>query len=431
MNLTELFVVDGAFALTVATAGLAMYTRGRGLGRFALPFSLVVLLCYTAVPTRSVLSFGVSLLVVGLVYQWRPFRSAVPLACALLVNPFLRYFDALAGFELRLWLTEMVGKMLLLVGQEVEVVGNVIWMSGEPFSVDAECVGIYLMLTALAVSSLCLALAEYQAKATFKLPLIASVVGFSFATVVAANLMRILTLVVTGWGPAHVMHGTVGLLAFAGYVLIPLAFGTRWLVKRSWAVAPLVQSREKREDPHRRGELSPKPSKPIPRGPWRLARMAIIPFLAVGLVLFQAHREVHVETVASPLFGQQPKVRANGVLGYSFSDAIVYVKPVPAFYHAEHSPTICWRGSGYQFAQIERTTLTEGGEVYTARLVRNDAILHTAWWMDNGDVQTLNQGEWRRRMAIGEAPFRLINVTAESSEALACRVGELYGEIVF
>ena len=414
MNLAELFLIDGAFALTAAAATVSMAKRGRGLGRFGLPLALVFLLGYTVVPTRSVLSFGASLLMVGLVYRWRPFRSAIPMFCALLINPFLRYFDALAGFELRLWLTDIVGEVLLLFGRQVEVVGNVIWLSGQPFSVDAECVGIYLMLTALAVSVLCLALAEFQSKSTFRWPFIAAVIGLSFAAVIAANLMRILTLVVTGWGPNHMLHGPVGLLAFAGYVLLPVALGTRWLAKQTWGIVREVQ-------------LPPKPNSRSRSTPWKLAQIVMVPLFVLGFIVFQGHRPVYEAPIAKALFGLQPELRANGVIGYSFTDAIVYVKPVPAFYHAEHSPTICWRGSGYQFSQIERKALPQGGEVFTARLIRDDVVLYTAWWMDNGEVQTLQQGEWRRRMVVGEAPFQLLNITTDTADDLACWIDELYG----
>jgi len=314
----------------------------------------------------------------------------------------------------------------VLFGQDVEVVGNVLWMSGHPFSVDAECVGIYLMLTALAVSVLCLALAEYKSKVRLRLPFVAGVILLSFGAVIAANLMRILTLVVTGWGPAHVMHGTVGLLAFAAYVLLPLALGTRWLAAQKWAVVPVCSLFRSSA-----GLSSAKPPLSTKERSWKLARIASVPLLLLGLVMFQAHRSVDVPPAPVNLFGILPEVRANGVLGYALADAIVYVKPVPAFYQAEHSPTVCWRGSGYLFSQIEKTTLATGGEIYTARLVRDEVVLYTAWWMDNGSTQTLNQAEWRRRMAIGEAPFRLVNVTAENLETLACRVGELYGGFAF
>ncbi len=427
MNLSELYLIDGAFALTIAAASLSMLKRGRGLGRFALPLAFVFILGYAVVPTRSVLSFGSSLFVVGLVYRFRPFQSAVPLACALLVNPFLRYFDALAGFELRLWLTDTVGEILLLFGNEVEVVGNVLWLSGQPFSVDAECVGIYLMLTGLAVSVLCLALAEHQSKRVFRWPIIGVVIVCSFAAVVAANLMRILTLVVTGWGPEHAFHGPVGLLAFAGYVLLPVALGSRWLAKQYFATSPAAVSNKIQQGLQGGSGLSPKPKLRMSPVLWKFTRLTMVMLLAIGLVVFQAHRDVHQTSEANALFGLDPASQANGVFGYSFADAIVYVKPVPAFYHAEHSPTICWRGSGYQFSQIERKALPQGGEVFTARLIRDDVVLYTAWWMDNGAVQTLQQGEWRRRMAVGEASFQLVNVTTDTQEDLNCWIFELYG----
>ena len=127
------------------------------------------------------------------------------------------------------------------------------------------------------------------------------------------------------------------------------------------------------------------------------------------------------------LQGVAPERRAHDVLAYRFGDAIVFRKPIGAFYHAEHSPLICWRGSGYEIVEVERRRAPDGaGELYVGTLRRGGERLRTAWWMSNGERNTIRQAEWRADMAGGARGYALVNVTAATEAALACWVGELW-----
>ena len=412
-----LFLTDGAFWLVCAATLLSVFHPGRGLGRYALPLACAVALFGLLVPTRSVVSFGVSLLVLGIVYQLRPFRSALPLLGALLVNPFMRYTDALAGFELRLWLSEVAGRVLTAVGRSVEVNGNVLVLDGQPYSVDAECVGVHLLLTGLAAGFAILAVLEHRHGRHVRLPTVGLLLCLTLYGIILANLARILVLVWTGWPPEHPMHEVTGLACFGVFVLLPVGVLASTIFGRlgSWSSFVLVRAGG--------------PQTRLRRSRRSMVGTALCTLLASGMLYQSVEAGTPVSAYApGPINGQQPELRDNDVYAYNFDDAILYVKPIPAFYHAEHSPLICWRGSGYAFGNVRRSSLAAGdGEVYLGTLRRGTATLYTAWWMSNGDRATLEQSVWRTDMATGAPAYQLWNVSAGSEAELTCWVGELYG----
>ena len=42
-----------------------------------------------------------------------------------------------------------------------------------------------------------------------------------------------------------------------------------------------------------------------------------------------------------------------GIIKLESQSSLVYVKYVRGFYDTDHNPTICWKGSGYEFQQIQ------------------------------------------------------------------------------
>jgi exosortase N len=108
----------------------------------------------------------------------------------------------------------------------------------------------------------------------------------------------------------------------------------------------------------------------------------------------------------------------NGVTKYSTPETLVYLKPVQAFYSTEHHPLICWEGSGYKFQKVQERQVGNR-TIYTGELEKGNEKLYTAWWMDNGEHQTIAQLDWRWRMLKGEDTFRLVNVTVARQEELA------------
>jgi hypothetical protein len=121
--------------------------------------------------------------------------------------------------------------------------------------------------------------------------------------------------------------------------------------------------------------------------------------------------------------GLQRQVHEHQVVSYYGRDVLVYLKPIGRFYAAEHSPLVCWAGSGF--------ALTESGEdpggFYLGKLQKEAPdgqreTLYTAWWYDNGAQQTNSQWAWRWAELRGSRPFFLVNVTADNPDTLVVRV---------
>lgn len=156
--------------------------------------------------------------------------------------------------------------------------------------------------------------------------------------------------------------------------------------------------------------------------------IAIFLGVCIALLAFQIdeqrkHEEFAYTRVSfGTLQAQQIK---GGVTKFSDREVLVYVKPIPEFFSGEHTPLICWKGSGYQFEGIRKVNIS-GREIYMGALVRADARLLTAWWYDNGEIITIDQIEWRMRMLKGEDGFCLVNVTAENEAALNRKLKDVF-----
>ena len=415
--MSDLYITDGAFWLTCLAVAVAFLRLGRGAGRYAGVAALLAAAAMMVVPSGSVLSFGVSLLAVGAVYAVRPYASAVPLLALPLLSPFARYLNAVVGFEWRLGLSAVAGRAFEAMGREVTVRGSEIVLDGRAYGVDAACTGLHMLLSGLALALLLVAVSEWRVGRTLRWWVVSGVLATAGGLVLGSNLARILVLVDRGWGAEHALHGVTGLVCFGAYVSVPLLAGMTWLVRQEWAL---------------RAERDVGVSHLRQR--WRLA----VPLaLSAALLAWGIRSGAFAKTqnaaldvtpaVAAALHHQRPEARAHGVAAYRFTDAIVFRKPIGAFYHAEHSPLICWRGSGYEIVGVARRAAPDGvGELYVGTLHRGGEELRTAWWMSNGARNTIRQVAWRADMAGGAAAYALVNVTAADEAALACWVEELW-----
>jgi hypothetical protein len=100
------------------------------------------------------------------------------------------------------------------------------------------------------------------------------------------------------------------------------------------------------------------------------------------------------------------------------------VKYIPDFYYTDHQPTICWRGSGFEFRQIRRENI--GGQpVYTGILQQDSDMLFTAWWYDNGVRRTIDALDWRWDVIRHGGRYAIVNVTAANRTDLEQAVQRL------
>ena len=100
---------------------------------------------------------------------------------------------------------------------------------------------------------------------------------------------------------------------------------------------------------------------------------------------------------------------------------MVYVKPIPGFYYTDHTPSICWEGSGYTFTTL-RVSAFAGIPVFEGILEKGRETLYTAWWYDNGARQTINPFDWRWDCFRGGAPYAVVNVTSATRPQLEMEI---------
>ena len=316
------------------------------------------------------------------------------------MSPFFIQVVTILGFPLRLMLSGYAGEMLTLVGVDVQVNGNMIILDGAMFSVDEACMGLNMLAISLLMGVFVLAFHHRLSNKT--LGLCSAGLFFAGALILnmVANVVRIVALVYFRIPAEDPMHEVIGILCLIVYVVIPLQFLGRWLVrkygkpKRDSASAVAITRRN-------------------------FFVVAVIPLLVlfVGATI-ESNRQSSSLAHAKVHFGNaKPELLSDGVTKISTDDLLIYVKTIPEFFTGEHTPLMCWKGSGYEFSGIATTTVA-GITIYKGTLVNGGKTLHTAWWYSNGRVETISQVDWRMRMLKGEPKFCLVNVTAEDERTL-------------
>jgi exosortase N len=325
--------------------------------------------------------------------------SVLILFLIVFMSPFFIQVVTILGFPLRLMLSAYAGGLLNMVGADVEVQGNMMIVDDATFSVDEACMGMNMLAISMLMGVFVLAY-RYRLSGTV---LRFYSTGIFFITVfilnMVTNLIRIIVLVYFHILPENPMHEFIGIFCLVGYVVIPLHFLSGWFLQKY-------------------GKLK---NEEVPQPVFNrrnIAFMTILPVvvLCVGMSL-ERSRQANIGH-ANVHFGQvTPEMLDGGITKISTKDLLIYVKTIPEFFTGEHTPLMCWKGSGYEFSGVS-TVAVAGVTVYKGKLVKDGNTLYTAWWYSNGQIKTVSQFDWRMRMLQGEAKFCLINVTARDEQTL-------------
>lgn len=326
--------------------------------------------------------------------------NALILFLIVFMSPFFVQVVTILGFPLRLMLSTYAGALLNIIGVNVQVQGNLMILGGSVFSVDEACMGLNMVAMSMLMGVFVLAF-RYRVSGT-TLGLYASATFFIIAFVFNAvtNVIRIMVLVYFRIPPENPMHDFLGVVCLIFYTLVPLYVLGGWLV-RSYG----------------------KPRKSSPEGRvvsrWSGVLVAILPPLLMwtGTGVEARHNSAGVGHAYVQFGDLKPERLEDGITKLSTDTLLIYVKTIPEFFTGEHTPLMCWKGSGYEFSGVATATVA-GVAIYKGKLVRDGKSLHTAWWYSNGKTRTISQVEWRLRMLKGEAGFCLINVTAGDEQTL-------------
>ncbi|MFD2933609.1 exosortase N [Spirosoma flavum] len=331
----------------------------------------------------------------------------------LLLSPGLRYFSALFTFPIRLQLSEWAGNLLRLAGLNVQVEGNILINNGIELAVDPACTGLQLTGVSLLLALFMLIWQERQAHKSVSLLWVFAYGLFVLGLTILCNLFRIMLLVAFGAMPGTWAHEGIGLACVAVYTWLPM-----------WAVAGVLVQRLARTSPALEEYTKAQNS----MNGWRLGWGTGL--LTLGLVVLVlasrpvepglTHcRNVHLASIAAGWYKYghdcQCKTLATGLLQLAKPGILIYLKPQPDWFSADHNPIACWRGSGYELRRIRETVL-DGHPAYIGELRKKGKVLHTVWWFSNGAMTTISQLSMRTQMLRGKTEFMLVNVTVDKAK---------------
>ena len=379
---------------------------------FVLATLFLMLSFFVPVKTLLFLSFGFAIL-----FLYESYFGTVGFlsVCTLVfMAPAFEYAANVFSFPIRLQLTSWAGYLFTWANVNATVKGNMIVYNGNEFSVDPACMGLSMLITSLLLGSILVGYYQKKYGRILNPPLLLLCYGSILVLNVISNLLRIIILVHFHILPGDAMHDLVGLICLLVYVLLPMVFLCRKGVE-AWGKATV-------------------PSKYVQNRTKGFFVSNLFLLLAVGSI---AYRVAHTETykafdkVPETVVDYKARVFAPGIVKLENNRALAYVKFVRGFYDTDHNPTICWKGSGYNFEQVQ-TTFRNGYSIYTALLVKGNEKLYTAWWYSNGRQQhTSDPIAWRWHMLQKKETYALVNVTAASQNDLHKEVERIISHQLF
>lgn len=320
------------------------------------------------------------------------------------------------SFPIRLQLSALAGKAIGLLGYPITVSGNMIYMDGQPFSVDPACMGLKMMVTAQLLALVIFAYFERKDKIVFSFTKITFGLFTVISLTIFANFIRLLALIIFKIMPDNPLHDIIGLVSLVVYVLLPFYIGIRFLAEKSRASkTPSSGSSFSRSYRIFSKYLMPKNALKSTRHFENIRYLLIL--LLSGLFLYQgiqSKQPIPIFALPYPTekFAnfEQSKTK-NGILKLENNHTLVYIKPPVSFFQGSHDPRICWRGSGYTFQNIQ-VKQVGSQQIYTAILKQENEQFYTAWWYDNLENTTIEEWQWRLEGLKGLNGYFLVNISS-------------------
>jgi len=388
--------------------GVAGYLRyplsEKGNYRFLLA-SLLLLGVYAFLPVKTVYFFA---LIFALLYGVEAIAGklhAGVLGLVFLMSPIANYAAEIFSFPIRMELTSRAAALLRATGSAVMAEGNSIRYNGSSFDVDPACMGLNMLVCSMIMGLLSIWLFETKWHRRLSATMVPLVLLVFFVANVAANLMRIITLVFFEVPPQTAMHEVLGICCWILYGIVPGSLMVRHLVKQTGHYE----------------QVKPLKELQLPVLKYYGFSQGILLGLLTLALGTSGLRENYGKKSASPaaihLAGFAKKELNEGITSFSRRDALIYVKPVRGFYSTDHNPTICWRGSGYKFRKVTEVKMPHA-KIYRGELVKGKTRLYTAWWYESGFQRTNSQWLWRKNNLLNGNSYALINVTAATADGL-------------
>lgn len=357
------------------------------------------------VPVKTLLFCGLVCGVFFIVESFFGVLNILPVIIVGIMSPFFQYVAGVFSFPVRLQLTAWAGELLSVTGAKSTVQGNMIHYNGNQFSVDPACMGLNMVVTSLILGISVIGIYQKIFSQTLNILLVGVLLGAVTFFNVISNLFRIICLVQFAIPPGTSMHEIIGILCLVVYVILPSIVLMKWMVRRFGKRKDVEQAVAEKHS-------------------FTWGRYIKLHAVVAGSILCSAIIIIQHDSTAADLSAPVLPVKNYAVERISAEiiklenhNSFIYIKVIPGFYSADHIPAICWRGSGYELRQIQEQII-ERTKVYTATLQRQEEILYTSWWYDNGNNRTINQLEWRWNVLKGAEKYSVVNVTSAAKQVL-------------
>jgi exosortase N len=354
--------------------------------------------------------------------------SALPVLLLLTISPVFSYVTDVFSFDLKLKLTAFSVEILKIIASpptsdiinptsstpsvyqakmgNFQALGNIIRLpDGEEWLIDTACMGLNMLGVGLILTYFFIA---FFSKKQEKLPTNQGIAVFLAAALclnLLSNLTRIIAVVLLKIAPETVGHELIGLLSFLMYGVIPMYF----FIKISRTSSFFFSENIKNDAFSAASSNASVRSFIVPIG--------LFLCLVVRAVFFEFYKKTETNLVLSDTLTANFTVNnlPNGVTQLRNDSTLIYLKNLQHGFTTEHSPMICWKGSGYDFQKIERITIGNI-PVYIGVLQRETEQIHAIWWFESDNFATSDQIAWRYRAITEGSHFRLVNVNTVSKE---------------
>jgi len=364
--------------------------------------SLLLFVLFMLIPAKTFLYSSIA--AAGLFFT-EIFYGRINLLPQLVLICMSSWADTIAdlfSFPIRLQLTRCAGTLLNFTDAHVNVQGNMI----NEFSVDPACMGLQMIITSLLCGMILLGVYQKKFRKILKGWQVISILSLIILLNIIANLFRIVCLVHFRVFPDTFAHEMIGIICLGVYVIFPVMIMSKWSVQRYGIV-----------NKNLRGTYYIRSASGIFLQHVLLAVCLLIGMERTGI-------DNQIAPCIPPVEGYHALSLPGNVIKLENGHSLVYIKHIPGCYYMEHHPMICWKGSGYEFQQVQER-LVDGRMVYTALLQQGNDKLYTAWWYENGQQRTTSQFQWRWDVFKGGHPYSLVNVTATNQEQLEEEIGKI------
>ncbi|MEZ5007212.1 MAG: exosortase N [Chitinophagales bacterium] len=385
---------------------LRIKSRNEKSNRF-IYLSILLFIAFIFLKVHLLFFTGFCFLFLSIIETYWGKVNNLPIVLVLLMSPFTIYFLEIIGYPMRIQLASVATRLLQFIYADIQNQGNVIQLNGFEILVDKACAGLRMITTGLITAIAFSGIYERKTNTTLSFFSVITLLVVSFGTIVFANLIRIILLIVFQSAPETFGHELIGAIAYAA-IILPILLGLTYVWVLFFGKEMVAKT-------------SVGSKSFVFRNTLLLMVVALLLYVRFNYHDFKKqYKDPSFSKIE--MTGFDKSILKNGVLKLNSENALIYLKPPQPFYSADHTPVVCWRGSGYTFKSEEITTVVNDFKVNTACLVNKNDTLYTAWFYDNTVSQTHSPFVWRWRQIKNEPAFRLVNITSPTKEDLICEL---------